>query len=136
MVLAVRMGRSQQQVACDFDVSPATVNRWVRHAHGQRLDRVDWSGRSPIPHTTQRTEAALEDLVLEVRSRLQADSDRGFFGAEAILEPSEPAESNRYPRIGPSTVSSSVGACGRTASGSTASPASGLVSAGGGPPGP
>jgi hypothetical protein len=86
MVEAVRRGRSQQQVARDFDVSPATVNRWVRHAHGQRLDRVDWSDRSPIPHTTQRTEAALEDLVLEVRSRLRADSDLGFFGAEAILE--------------------------------------------------
>jgi transposase-like protein len=86
MVEAVRRGRSQQQVARDFDVSPATVNRWVRHAHGQRLDRVDWSSRSPIPHTTQRTEATLEDLVLEVRSRLQADSDLGFFGAEAILE--------------------------------------------------
>ena len=86
MVEAVRRGRSQQQVARDFDVSPATVNRWIRHAHGQRLDRVDWSGRSPIPHTTQRTEAALEDLVLEVRSRLRADSDLGFFGAKAILE--------------------------------------------------
>jgi hypothetical protein len=86
MVAAVRSGRSQQQVARDFGVSPATVNRWVRHAHGQRLDRVDWSDRSPIPHTTQRTTAALEDLVLEVRSRLQAESDLGFFGAEAILD--------------------------------------------------
>jgi hypothetical protein len=86
MVEAVRSGRSQQQVARDFGVSPATVNRWVRHAHGQRLDRVDWSDRSPIPHTTQRTTAALEDLVLEVRSRLQAESDLGFFGAEAILD--------------------------------------------------
>jgi hypothetical protein len=62
------------------------VNRWVRHAHCQRLDRVDWSSRSPIPHTILRTEAALEDLVLEVRSRLRADSDLGFFRAEAILE--------------------------------------------------
>ena len=62
------------------------MNRWVRHAHGQRLGRVDWSSRSPIPHTTQRTDPALEDLVLEVRSRLRADSDLGFFGAEAILE--------------------------------------------------
>jgi hypothetical protein len=86
MVEAVRSGRSQQQVAREFGVSPATVNRWVRHAHGQRLDRVDWSDRSPIPHTTQRTTAALEDLVLEVRSRLQAESDLGFFGAEAILD--------------------------------------------------
>jgi transposase-like protein len=86
MVEAVRSGRSQQQVARDFGVSPATVNRWVHHAHGQRLDRVDWSDRSPIPRTTQRITAALEDLVLEVRSRLQAESDLGFFGAEAILD--------------------------------------------------
>jgi hypothetical protein len=86
MVQAVRRGQSQQQVARDFDVSPATVNRWVRHAQGQRLDRVDWSDRAPMPHTTQRTGAALEDLVLEVRSRLRAESDLGFFGAEAILE--------------------------------------------------
>jgi transposase len=86
MVEAVRRGRSQQQVARDFGVSPATVNRWVRLAHGQRLDRVDWSDRSPIPHTTRRTDSALEDLVLEVRGHLQAESDLGFFGAEAILE--------------------------------------------------
>src|SRR5512144_840858 len=86
MVQAVPSGRSQQQVARDFGVSPATVNRWVRHAHGQRLDRVDWSDRSPIPRTTQRTTAALEDAVLEVRGQLQAESDLGFVGAEAILE--------------------------------------------------
>jgi hypothetical protein len=86
MVEAVRSGRSQQQVGRDVGVSPATVNRWVRHAHGQRLDRVDWSDRSPIPHTTQRTTAALEDLVLDVRGYLRAERDRGFFGAEAILD--------------------------------------------------
>src|SRR5512144_829794 len=85
MVQAVPSGRSQQQVARDFGVSPATVNRWVRHAHGQRLDRVDWSDRSPIPQTTQRTTADLEELVLKVRGQLQAESDLGFFGAEAIL---------------------------------------------------
>ncbi|MBV8612138.1 MAG: hypothetical protein JO034_32440 [Singulisphaera sp.] len=85
MVQAVRSRRSQQQVARDFGVSPATVNRWVRHAHGQRLDRVDWSDRSPIPQTTQRTTADLEELVLKVRSQLQVESDLGFFGAEAIL---------------------------------------------------
>jgi putative transposase len=86
MVQAVRSGRSQHQVAREFGVSPGTVNRWVRHAGGQRLDRVDWSDRSRSPHTTQRTEAVTEDLVLEVRRQLQAESDLGFFGAEAILE--------------------------------------------------
>jgi transposase-like protein len=86
MVEAVRRGQSQQQVARDFGVSPGTVNRWVRHAQGQRLDRVDWSDRSRIPHTTQRTEAGIEDLVLEVRRQLQVESDLGFHGAEAILQ--------------------------------------------------
>lgn len=86
MVEAVRRGCSQKQVARDFGVSPATVNRWVHHAHGQRLDRVDWPDRAAIPRTIQRTDAALEDLVLELRSRLRAESDLGFFGAEAIRE--------------------------------------------------
>jgi transposase-like protein len=86
MVEAVRRGQSQQRVARDFGVSPGTVNRWVRHAQGQRLDRVDWSDRSRAPHTTQRTEAGIEDLVLEVRHLLQVESDLGFHGAEAILQ--------------------------------------------------
>jgi hypothetical protein len=67
-------------------VSPATVNRWVRHAQGQRLDRVDWSDRSRVPYTTQRTEAGIEELILEVRHQLQVESDLGFHGAEAILQ--------------------------------------------------
>ena len=86
MVEAVRRGRSQQQVARDFGVSPGTVNRWVRHAQGQRLDRVDWSDRPRVSYTTQRTEAGIEDLVLEVRLQLQVESDLGFHGAEAILQ--------------------------------------------------
>jgi transposase-like protein len=81
MVEAVRNGRSHHEVARQFHVSPATVHHWVRHAHGQRLDRVDWSDRSRIPHTTQRTDATIEDLVLEVRRQLQATSDLGFHGA-------------------------------------------------------
>ena len=86
MVKAVRSGRSQRRVARDFGVSPATVNRWVHHADGQRLDRVDWSDRPSVPRVLQRTELAIEDLVLEVRRQLRAESDLGFFGAEAILE--------------------------------------------------
>jgi len=86
LVEAVRSGRSQHQVARDFGVSPATVHRWVHHAHGQRLDRVDWSDRSWVPYTTQRTAAGIEDLVLEVCHQLQVESDLGFHGAEAILQ--------------------------------------------------
>ena len=86
MVEAVRRGRSHHDVAREFHVSPSTVHHWVQHAHGQRLDRVDWSDRSRVPHTTQRTEAAIEDLVLEVRRQLQTTSDLGFHGAAIIRQ--------------------------------------------------
>ena len=86
MVEAVRRGRSHHDVAREFHVSPSTVHHWVHHAHGQRLDRVDWSDRSRVPHTTQRTEAAIEDLVLEVRRQLQTTSDLGFHGAAIIRQ--------------------------------------------------
>src|SRR4051794_28969140 len=86
MVEAVRRGGSQQQVARDFGVSSGTVNRWVRHAQGQRLDRIDWSDRSRVPHATQRSKASLEALVLEGRGQLQVESGLGFHGAEAIFQ--------------------------------------------------
>src|SRR4051794_38870011 len=82
MVAAVRRGQSLREVADDYRVSPATVLRWVRHAEGQRLDRVDWSDRPHTPHKTRRTALAIEDLVLELRQ----DSDLGFYGAEAIRD--------------------------------------------------
>jgi putative transposase len=84
MVEAVRHGRSSSDVARKFHVSPSTVHHWVHHAHDQRLDRVDWSDRSRLPRTTQRTEATIEDLVLEVRRQLQTTSDLGFHGAATI----------------------------------------------------
>jgi transposase-like protein len=84
MVEAVRGGRSQHEVARAFHVSPSTVHRWVRHAHGRRPDRVDGSERSRAPHTTPRTVAAIEDLVLDVRCQLQSDSDLGFYGASPV----------------------------------------------------
>jgi hypothetical protein len=84
MVAAVRQGQSLRGVARDFRVSPATVLRWVRHAQGQRLDRVDWADRPHTPRTTRRTAAEMEDLVLDLRRELRANSDLGFYGAVAI----------------------------------------------------
>jgi transposase-like protein len=86
MVEAVRSGRSYHDVAREFHVSPSTVHHWVRLAHGQRLDRVEWSDRSRVPRTTQRTDATIEDLVLEMRRQLQATSDLGFHGAATIRQ--------------------------------------------------
>jgi putative transposase len=67
-------------------VSQSTVHHWVHHAHGQRLDRVDWHDRPHTPRTPTRTDPAIEDLVLTVRTELERDSDLGFHGADAIRE--------------------------------------------------
>lgn len=84
MVAAVRRGHSQRAVARQYRVSLPTVQYWVRRAQGQRLDRVDWETRSPIPHTSRRTPPALEDRVLTVRRELKETSVLGEYGAVAI----------------------------------------------------
>src|SRR5262249_26827535 len=86
IVAAVRRGRSQHEVAQEFHVSQSTVQHWVHHAQGQRLDRVDWHDRPHTPLTTSRTDPAIEDLVLTVRTQSGRDSDLGFHGADAIHE--------------------------------------------------
>lgn len=85
MVAAVRKGQSLRAVADRFGVGVATVALWVRRAEGQRLDRVDWSDRPCVPHKTRRTEAPLEDLVLEARRQL-AHGDLGAVGAAVIRQ--------------------------------------------------
>jgi hypothetical protein len=47
---------------------------------------VDWHDRPCTPHRTTRTEAAIEALVLTLRTELGRGSDLGFHGAEAIHE--------------------------------------------------
>jgi hypothetical protein len=86
MVAAVRSGRSQHEVAQEFHVSQSTVHYWVHHAHGRRLDRVDWHDRPHATRTSSRTDPAIEDQVLAVRTELGRDSDLGFHGADVIHE--------------------------------------------------
>jgi transposase-like protein len=86
MVAAVRSGRSQHEVAREFHVSQSTVHYWAHHAHGQRLDRVDWHDRLHTTRTPSRTDPTTEDLVLTVRTELEQASDQGFHGAAAIHE--------------------------------------------------
>jgi hypothetical protein len=85
MVAAVRSGQSLRAVARRFGVDVATVACWVGRAEGQRLDRVEWADRPSDPHQTQRTDIAIEDLVLQARREL-ADSDLGAIGAGPIRQ--------------------------------------------------
>ena len=85
MVAAARRGQSLRAVARQFRVGVATVAYWVRRAEGQRLDRVDWSDHPSVPHRTRRTDASLEDRVLQARREL-AHSDLGAVGADVIRQ--------------------------------------------------
>lgn len=78
----VRDGASMREVARQFAVSLSVVQRWVRRASQQRLDRIDWSGCRP-GSPSNRIGSDVEDLVLVVRKEL-AKSDLGDHGAEAI----------------------------------------------------
>ena len=66
-------------------VSLRTVQVWVARAGDSRLERVDWSDR---PRGGRRAEQAtapsVEDVILEVRKRLQTTRALGEFGAAAI----------------------------------------------------
>jgi transposase len=85
MVAAVRKGQSLRVVADQFGVGVATVALWAQRAKGQRLDRVEWSDRSCAPHKTRRTEAPLEERILQARREL-AQGDLGAVGADAIRQ--------------------------------------------------
>jgi hypothetical protein len=84
MVAKVRSGMSMRAVARAFHVSLLTVQRWVQRAQTHRWDRVEWSDRPPIPQHTSRTDAATEDLILQLRHELKTQSALGEYGAQAI----------------------------------------------------
>jgi putative transposase len=84
MVAAVRKGLSQRAVAREFQVDHSVVRRWVKHAGAQRLDRVDFSSKPPVPKTIRRTSPEVEQLILDVRKWLQKESALGEYGPTAI----------------------------------------------------
>lgn len=84
MVFAVRHGSSMREVGHHFGVTVGTVHYWVRRAGGKPLDEVDWSDRPPVPHAIQRTDRAMENLVLTIRGELKETSALGEYGAPAI----------------------------------------------------
>jgi len=83
MVRQVRSGSSLRTVARKFGVSVSTVSGWVSRSAGQRLDRCSFSdlrrGRA-----WNRTERALEQHILQVRTHLREHSALGDYGADAI----------------------------------------------------
>jgi hypothetical protein len=74
-----------RKVAREFGVSLSHVQRWVRRAGKVRLERVDFTDRKSGPNVAaNRTDARLEELVLEIRRHLKDESALGEFGAVAI----------------------------------------------------
>ncbi len=85
MVSQARLGVSLRAVAKAFQVSLRTVQVWVTRAGDERLDRVDWSDRPRGGRrAAQATSSAIEEVILEVRRRLQTSSALGECGAAAI----------------------------------------------------
>jgi len=86
VVKARRAGESLRDTAKKFGVAKATVQRWVNHAHGKRLDRVKFDGVSGgVIRPANRTPDEVEQLVLELRNFLKDESSLGEHGADAIL---------------------------------------------------
>jgi len=87
MVAAYRAGVSLRQVAKAFGETKSTVGRWVVHAHGQRLDRVDFHDQKSGTNKPQnKSSGKLEKRVLQLRKYLKAKSILGLHGADAIQE--------------------------------------------------
>jgi hypothetical protein len=84
MVAAVRTGASLRAVGRQYQVSPATVQLWLRRAAGRPLERVDWSDRPSIPGRVSRTAVKVEDRILDTRRILRQESVLGEYGPVAI----------------------------------------------------
>jgi transposase len=85
MVSFYRAGHSLREVAKTFNESKSSVQRWVKFAEGQRLERVDFYNKktgtgSPFNKSSKR----LERQVLTIRQHLKAKSILGLYGSEMI----------------------------------------------------
>lgn len=84
IVQAVRRGESIRKVARRFRVGLATIQLWLHRAGRKRIERVDWNDRAPVAHLVGRTDKAMEDQILRVRSELIGVSALGEYGDLAI----------------------------------------------------
>jgi hypothetical protein len=86
MVRQVRAGNSMRSVAAEWGVSVGKVAFWVERAAGKRLDRAEFSDRTPgCSIAWNRLDATVEQRVLQLRQELR-DSILGEYGAEAIQQ--------------------------------------------------
>jgi len=87
MVRRVRAGKSMRSVAAELGVSVGQVAFWVQRAEGKRLERVNFSNRSPGRSVAwNRLDAQLEQRILELRTDLREHSILGEYGADAIQQ--------------------------------------------------
>lgn len=100
MVRAAREGVPLRDVAAQFRVALSTVQRWVKRADKQRLDRVDWENR-PCGALTpvNRIPVDREDLILTIRKQLREESDLGEYGASAIRRELEERKTKPLPSL-------------------------------------
>ncbi len=86
MVQAVRHGATLRAVAQEHGVSVGQVRYWVGRARGKRLDRVDFSDRSPgCEIAWNRIDPSIEQRIVQLRTVLDS-STLGERGAGAIRE--------------------------------------------------
>jgi hypothetical protein len=86
LVMAVRRGEGQRQVARRFKVPVRVVQYWLGRVGTAALEAVDWSDRSSRPHhCPHQVSAALERRIIATRRALQK-SPLGFIGAATIAQ--------------------------------------------------
>jgi putative transposase len=85
-------------VAQRFAVSLGKVQYWVAWAGEQRLDRIDFTDRQR-GRPANRTEQAVEELVVQVRQELRQDSALGEYGDAAIHRALQIRELARVPSV-------------------------------------
>jgi transposase len=74
---------SIREVAREFGVGKGTVEHWVARAGDERLDRVDFTNRTP-GRAWNRICAEVEERIARVRMELRNHSVLGEYGAAAI----------------------------------------------------
>ena len=100
MVRLHRAGLSAREIARKVGRDKNTVQKWIRRAGDERLDRVDFSdGRASRVVVANRTDPEVEACILATRRFLREESDLGEYGAAAIRREMERYGCDRLPAV-------------------------------------